>query len=356
VNRGDIVEANEFYLAIAGDAERHGFYDAALRAGLLKNGTQRQRPTVLDCSSGAGMPSLLAAKQHGLRTLTLASRSEWSKVLRKVAQDNGVEELMESYAADARELLEALLPNSERVDVVVVDPPGTPVHGLSPFAVLPSVRKHLLREGGVVVPAGGCLEVGLVESIDLAYMFSVPGRHWEEIDLAVWNEEARRQRVLERLVPYTKWIGNHSSVAFKWLSEPRCVFDADFQNYGIPGQDPPVPETTSTQGVAMTADGSAHAVVARWVVWATNEDRTTRLGAESGYLGRALTWPHYVQAIAAPDTLPGVMDPVVVRAGEVWNLEVGVKQGSAKVTGAAGPEFSLRMLGKIEPGEGRQEI
>ena len=27
-----------------------------------------------------------------------------------------------------------------------------------PSEVLPSVRKHLLREGGVVVPAGGCLE------------------------------------------------------------------------------------------------------------------------------------------------------------------------------------------------------
>ena len=43
--------------------------------------------------------------------------------------------------------------------------PGTPMHGMSPFAILPAIRKELLREDGIVVPSLACLEVALVESL-----------------------------------------------------------------------------------------------------------------------------------------------------------------------------------------------
>jgi len=331
-------------LPLAGDAERHEFYAAALSAAVARfNSTGRSQPSVLDCSGSAGVPALLAAREHGLHALALESRSEFARAVRRIAEDNGLGELVEAYAADPRDLVESLLPLGERADIVVVDPPGTPLHGHSPFALLPSVRKYLLKEDGLVVPAGACLEVGLVESEDVAHMFSVPGGRWEDVDLTVWNEETRRQHVLERLVPYTKWFGPHSTMSQKWLSTPRCVFQVDLAEYGRAAA--PAEETT-VHPLAVTADGQAHALVARWVLWAEPAGHAQRLGPESSYLGRALTWPSYVQALAAPGTGPGVLDPVPLRAGEAWSLEVTVRQGASKLTAVAGPEFSLRLAGR----------
>jgi len=257
-----------------------------------------------------------------------------------VAEDNGVSDKVEAYAVDPRDLMEILLPGGDRADVLVLEPPGTPVQGLNPFAILPSVRKRLMKPNALVVPAGGCFEVGLVDSEQLASMFSVPGGQWQEIDLTVWNEEARRQRVLERLVPYTKWFGAHSSMSLTWLTQPQCVFDVDFRTYGLEDANP---ESQVLHELEAVADGQAHALVARWVVWDDHDDRVRRLGAGSDYLGRGLTWPHYVQALAMPGTAAGVLEPIPVHAGERWQLEVVVRQGAAKVTGTAGPEFSFNL-------------
>lgn len=43
-------------------------------------------------------------------------------------------------------------------DILVLEPPGTPLHGLSPFALLPVLRR------GLVVPQSACLEAAFVES------------------------------------------------------------------------------------------------------------------------------------------------------------------------------------------------
>lgn len=277
-----MIEANEFYLPLAGDTERHAFYEAGLRAAIeaSRDEGSGQRPTVLDCSGSGGVPALLAAKQHGLQALVLTQRAEFKRALRLVAKDNGVEELVQVHAADPRDLIEAMLPGGLRVDVVVVDPPGTPMHSMSPFAVLPAIRKYLLKEGGRVVPAGGCLRVRLLDSVDLAQMFYVPGGRWEEVDLSVWNMEAHRQGVLERLVPYTKWFGAHSTMNTTWLSEPRCVFEVDLNDYGGAA---PSPEQVRVHELPIVADGRAHALVAEWEVWA-EPGRRGRLGA------RADTW------------------------------------------------------------------
>jgi len=356
VNRGDMIEGNEYYLPMVGDHERHEFYEAAVSAAIKRNSTATSEQTVLDCSSSAGIPSLVAAKHHGLKTVTLTQRTEFAKVLRQVAKDNGVDDRMEAYASDPRQFLESLLPRGERVDIAVIDPPGTPLHGLSPFAVLPSIRKHLLKENGTVAPGFACLQVGLVESDDMADMFAVPGtgRAWSEpagkehIDLTVWNEQARNGAVLERLVPYTKWFGRHSTMAHRWLSPPECIFEVDFNEYGRAA---PREEDSYTRPLSVEVDGRAHGIVARWEVRAGSETNSATLGADSDYFGRSLTWPHYVQAIASPGTEAGIINPVSVKAGERWELQVTVRQGKAKVTGAAGPEFTLRLGGKEkEPG------
>mmetsp|Transcript_33934 Transcript_33934/g.101202 ORF Transcript_33934/g.101202 Transcript_33934/m.101202 type:complete len:733 (-) Transcript_33934:85-2283(-) len=341
VDRAEFVEANEFLLPLAGDAERLRFYDQALDAAVARlDSPGRARPTVLDCSGHSGVPALSAAKRHGLEALVLTRRSHLSRVVRELAEDNGVGALVEAYGADPRDLLEPLLPQGRRADIVVLEPPGTPVRGLSPFALLPSIRKHLLREDGMVVPAGGCLEAGIAESADVAELFAVPGGHWGAIDLSVWNEEARRHGVLERLVPYTKWFGSHSRMSWKWLSAPTCIFEVDLSSYGrvaVPQEDRRLLEVQATE------DGKAHAILARWVVWDSARDRSPRLGAEGAYLGRSLTWPTYVQALAAPGTEPGLFEPHDVQRGQRWGLEVTIRQGAGKVTGTAGPEFSLSL-------------
>jgi len=257
-----------------------------------------------------------------------------------VAKVNGVQELVEAYSADPRDMLELLLPRGERADIVVVEPPGTPLHGLSPFAVLPSINKNLLKEGGVVVPGGGCFEVGLVESDNLASMFAVPGGRWAEMDMTIWNEEALKQGVLDRLVPYTKWFGFHSTMGYKWLSPPRCIHEVDFGAYGKAALSN---ESIAVHSLPVAESGRGHALVARWLVWDTME-KQRMLGAESGYLGRALTWPHYVQALSSPTSAPGAVQPLAVSAGDVVQLEVTVRQAGGKRTGSAGPEFAMRIL------------
>ena len=70
--------------------------------------------------------------------------------------------------------------------------------------------------------------------------------------------------------------------------------------------------------------GSAHVLVARWAAfW-----KARRLGAESNYVGRDWTWPHYVQLLAGSEV--GLLEPLRLRKG--WQkLELEVRQGAAKV-------------------------
>jgi len=356
-----MIEGNEYYLPMAGDTQRHAFYEAALNAAIKENRTASAEPVVLDCSSDAGIPSLVAARNHGLKAVTLTQRNEFAKLLRQVAADNNVTDFVEAYAADPRDFMETLLPTGEKVDIVAIDPPGTPLQGLSPFAVLPTIKKKLLKEGGSVAPARACLLVGLVESVDMGEMFSVPNNsRWQEINLTVWNHEARRNGILERLTPYTKWFGRFSTMEYRWLSKPRCAWNVNFNDYyGVHGNSTPPEEEKYEQALSVETDGRAHAIVARWEAWATADKSSPSLGAESDYFGRSLTWPHFVQAI----TVPGLEDshhiePVPVKAGEQWVLDVTVLQGTGKVTGMAGPEFSLR-LGKnegMQPHQGGVEL
>ncbi|CAE8620676.1 unnamed protein product [Polarella glacialis] len=341
VDRRSMREANDFFLPVAGDRERHNFYASGIDAAVaeLSRRNASKKSTLLDCS-GTALPAFHAAQKHGMKSLAMPRWTHIGDVLKQVAQDNHLNRsVVEVFAADPREMFDILMPEGKRADIVVVEPPGTPLHGLSPFAVLPTVRKELLEADGLVVPGRACLELGLVESVELAHLFSVPGGSWDKVDLTVWNEEARRRGVLTRLVPYTKWLGSHSTLKHRWLSKPVCVFHVDLNEYA---KVQPPPEETLSHDLEIHVDGLAHAVVTRWAVFSSGAEK---LDAESDYLGRELTWPHYVQALAAPGTGPGVLDPIPVRAGEAQQLKLTVKQGSAKVTGSAGPEFTIRIVG-----------
>ncbi|CAJ1403144.1 unnamed protein product [Effrenium voratum] len=342
IGRAAAKEANEFLLPVAGDHERHDFYAKALeeaKESLSSQGTAR----LLDCSA-LGLPGLAAARD-GLRAVLMPRWDHLAAVLKEMLEAQGINGT-EVLTADPREMFDILMPEGEKADIVVLEPPGTPLHGLSPFALLPQIRKELLKADGLVVPGSACLELGLVESEELSYMFSIPRGHWQEVDLTVWNEEARRQGVLTQLVPYTKWLGSHSSLRYRWLSPPECIYHVDLNAYGT---GPMTKEETFVRELRVVEDGQVHAIVARWAVFSSSQ----RLGADSSYLGRDLTWPHYVQAVAKPNTQPGLLEPLPLRKGGVAALRVSVRQGAAKVTGTAGPEFTLRLA---EGGESRTEL
>eukprot|EP00434_Breviolum_minutum_P005444 symbB.v1.2.004796.t1/scaffold270.1/size246978/7 len=346
-------EANEFLLPVAGDVERHNFYAAALDDAvkiLARNGL-----TLLDCSSNAGMPSFYAAR-HGIRSVVMPRSDHLGEVLRQMKEDQGLNDTAEVLVGDPREMLAAQACSDH-----FFTPFGTPLHGMSPFAILPSIRKELIQEHGIVVPSLACLEVALVESEQLSHMFSIPNGRWDEVDLREWNREAgesssglpsgrfitldlceaRRQGVLNRLVPYTKWLGSRSSIQLRWLSSPECVYNIDLNAYA---RTPAAQEETSDLELPVSEDGLVHAIVARWAVF-TGEQR---LGAESSY----------VQAVAKPGTDPGLLEPLPVEIG-LEKMQMVIRQGAAKVTGAAGPEFTLRLLradGEIQPFEDRKRL
>eukprot|EP00913_Durusdinium_trenchii_P031698 g29684.t1 len=229
-DRFAVKEANEFVLPIAGDHERHDFYAFAVEEAvrqLQQDNLTLLNLTLLDCSSNAGMPGFWAANL-GIKSLVMPRWDHIAGVLRQIAEESVIPR---NHTAEAcfdegfccMTQFDILLPENKRANIVVMDPPGTPLHGLSPFALLPSIRKELLEANGLVVPGHACLEVALMESEELSQMFSIPGGHWHEVDLRVWNEEARKQGVLSQLVPYTKWLGSRSSLRFRWLSAPKCV-------------------------------------------------------------------------------------------------------------------------------------
>ncbi|CAL1155186.1 unnamed protein product [Cladocopium goreaui] len=332
-----VKETNEFLLPVAGDIHRHDFYAAAIDHAVETLGMHSL--TLLDCSSNAGLPGFYAASK-GIRSVVMPRWNHVAEVLQQIVQEHGLNDTTEVVAGDPREMFDILLPQGKRVNIVVVDPPGTPMHGMSPFAILPAIRKELLQEDGLVVPSLACLEVALLESEELAHMFSIPKGRWGEVDLREWNREARRQGVLSRLVPYTKWLGSQSSLRFRWLSSPQCVYDMDLNAYA---RAPATKEETLDLELPVL-DGLVHAIVARWAVFSGQN----RLGAESSYLGRDLTWPQYVQAVGKPGMDPGLLEPLPVQRG-LEKLQLVVRQGAAKVTGAAGPEFTLRLRAEPEP-------
>ncbi|CAE7360737.1 PRMT7 [Symbiodinium sp. CCMP2592] len=339
IPRQSIKEANEFLLPVAGDQERHDFYAEALQSAVRE--LEGRPHTLLDCSGNAGLPGFYAAKHGLLRSLVMPGSEHVASILRQIAEENGVEGA-EVFAGDPREMFDVLLPEGRRADIVVVDPPGTPLHGRSPFAILPALRKELLQDKGLVVPPLACFEVGLLESLELSQMFSIPNGTWEEVDLQVWNEEARRQGLLGRMVPHTKWLGGHSTLRRRWLSQPQCLYHVDLNEYG---RAPISGEETLRRSLPIEAAGFVHAIVGRWVVFAEKGPAARRLGAESTYEGRDLTWPQYVQAVARADTNLGLLEPLPVEAGAVLQLKVTVRLGAAKVTGSAGPEFALQLVG-----------
>jgi len=337
LNRAERVEANDFYLPVAGDTERQAFYRHEI-ADAVKRLSVSKPLTVLDCSANLGIPALLSAVDHHLPALVLTRTKGVAELIQEVASDNNVASLVEAYALEPRDLIEALLPLGKKADIVVLEAPGTPVPGFSPFAVLPVLSK-LLAPGGLVIPGSACLEVGLLESEELSHLHSVPMGRWEDIDLTVWNEEARRQHVLERVVPYRKWLGLQSTLRRKWLTSLQCLYHVDLNQYTTEAVN------ASVHSLPIISSGHAHAVVARWVL--PNGQRW--LGADSTYLGRSLTWPHYVQPLAS-STQPGILDPVDVQKGTEVTLRMVILQGAAKKTGAAGPEFHF------EVHKGKQEL
>ena len=77
-------------------------------------------------------------------------------------------------------------------------------------------------------------------------------------------------------------------------------------------------ETRTNHKLLVKSPGNANAIVGRWVVWGDESDRKrNQLGFESSYLGRSLTWPHYVQALAANGTTPGIINPLPMLADQV---------------------------------------
>ncbi|CAK9063501.1 unnamed protein product [Durusdinium trenchii] len=324
-DRFAVKEANEFVLPIAGDHERHDFYAFAVEEAvrqLQQDNLTLLNLTLLDCSSNAGMPGFWAANL-GIKSLVMPRWDHIAGVLRQIAEESVIprNHTAEVLAGDPREMFDILLPENKRANIVVMDPPGTPLHGLSPFALLPSIRKELLEANGLVVPGHACLEVALMESEELSQMFSIPGGHWHEVDLRVWNEEARKQGVLSQLVPYTKWLGSRSSLRFRWLSAPKCVYHVDLNTWphGLPAK-----ENFGLE-LRVEEEGLVHAIVARWAVFSGPR----RLSADSRYLGRDLTWPHYVQVVAQPDTDPGLLEPVPTSKG-LAKLQLSVRHGPAK--------------------------
>lgn len=143
------------YARMIADERRTGAYVRALEAVV------RPGSVVVDVGAGTGIFALVACRL-GARRVFAIDTNEAIQVGQALARENGFSDRIVFLQKDVREVE---LP--ERADVVVSD-----LRGVSPLcgdhlAIIEYVRDHLLKPGGVLVPASDRLMVAIADQADL---------------------------------------------------------------------------------------------------------------------------------------------------------------------------------------------
>ena len=145
---------NDWHFPMMNDRARNDAFRRTLEAVVTPGSI------VLDVGSGGGVLSLLAARLGAKDVFAVEANADIAKVS---------EEVFRGQSFDTRNIhvinsLSTELKGMPKVDVLVSEILGTFLQGESALEYMSDARDRFLREGGVVVPAGGVQYASVVES------------------------------------------------------------------------------------------------------------------------------------------------------------------------------------------------
>eukprot|EP00747_Dinoflagellata_sp_TGD_P211825 gnl/TRDRNA2_/TRDRNA2_85007_c0_seq1.p1 gnl/TRDRNA2_/TRDRNA2_85007_c0~~gnl/TRDRNA2_/TRDRNA2_85007_c0_seq1.p1 ORF type:complete len:800 (+),score=162.79 gnl/TRDRNA2_/TRDRNA2_85007_c0_seq1:309-2402(+) len=370
------VEMNTMHIPRAGEDRRAQFFKAAIDAAatelediisarpmkLRDNDAgfdleEELRPTLLDSTMDMGLPAMYAAKQHEMATMAMTPFTEQLRIMKNMAKAwKGVKRVTIS-TSNPTGLFAYDLPKGKQVDAVVVDlpgltdvvPNGTQYTGYNPFTLITFARQKFLKKDGIVIPGGACLEVGVIESEDIATTYSVPsGQTKNGLDVTVWNEGARDQGTWAHPFLSRGAFHANTSLSSRWIMEPKCMYDLDYNELiSMKADRKPIPaEDSKSISFEVLEAGKATAVVAYWKGWAHKSKKDVTLGPDEQSLGSdglQASWPHFIKPALGPSNDPGVIAPISMKKGEEWSVKLIIRNGEAKYHGIDGPEFDFKL-------------
>jgi protein arginine N-methyltransferase 7 len=211
-----ITAANDFHYAMMNDHDRNDFYLKALAKVVDANSL------VLEIGTGSGLLAMIAARQNPKGVVAVEANHDMCAVARKNMRANNLEDKISIVNKLSTEVLLQDFPEDERPNVLVSEILGTLLLGESALDYVSDVRERLLAPDAVIIPAGGCQFVTLIESADLQAITSVKG--WGGYDLEGFNSLQDTVSLV-----FTKQFGfRFSSIKHRVLAPRVVVADVDF--------------------------------------------------------------------------------------------------------------------------------
>jgi len=257
-NESLIEAVNDWHYAMLNDSHRNDFYFDAM-AGRV------QGKRVVDIGAGSGLLSLMAAKQGASEVIAIEASHDMVDLATLNIQRNS--------AADKVRIVHSLsssvvLPEEERVDVIVSETLGALMLGEGMLDYLADARLRLAKPGCAVIPAGGAQYAVLISSASLAMVSSVQPACCNGFDLSAIGSLQDTGNLF-----FTKQWGFrlNSLVDLVEMSPRLCMLEVDFHS----SERKDIPATKTFQLQALRA-GTVHAVVTSWEVW-SDAERTHRI-------------------------------------------------------------------------------
>lgn len=313
-----LVEAvNDFHYAMMNDVNRNEFYQKALAKYVTAESV------VLEIGTGSGLLAMMSAKAGAKHVYAIEANRHMCQLAKINMEVNKLSNITVINKLSTYTKHPADLP--QKANLLISEIIGTLLLGESALEYVADVRERLLAPDAIIIPAGGCQFVELIECEDLESITSV--KSWGGLDLSSMN-------ILQDTVStvFTKQYGFRlNSVAYKSIVEKTCVADVDF--YTHKSGDLPLSQKIH---VKAAKSGRIHAVVMYWEAYA-DRDRTIVMSTNpqdtKDNFSRDLQWGQAIQLVEerskqhnGPNDKPR---PLIVEEGEELILDVRFSEDSA---------------------------
>jgi hypothetical protein len=210
-----------WHFAMMNDVVRNSAYEAALKRALEKGGT------VLDIGTGSGLLSMLAVRHGASQVVTCEAITVMANKAKEIIRHNGLADRIRVINKRSTDLqVGAGKDIAERADVLVTEIFDDGLLGEGAFVAIDHARKHLLKPGAQVIPAGVRVMAVCIESQEIHNndrVGAVSG-----FDLSPFNELSG--------LSGKQYVGYHlDKMNHRRLSRVQDIFEFDFSN--LPGNE-----------------------------------------------------------------------------------------------------------------------
>jgi type II protein arginine methyltransferase len=260
-----------WHFSMLNDGQRNEAFDAAIRRAVAGK-------TVLDIGSGSGLLAMMAARAGAERIYTCEMNDVIADFAERIVSANGYANKIKIIAKKSQDLV---LGNdlAEKVDVLVTETVDSALLGEGIIPIVLHARKHLLREGGQIIPRRARMYAALLQARDVWEMNRVDVA--SGFDVSLFNHLATDGFYPVRLDRFEH----------RFLSESFRLCQFDFMVDALKPRRFDIP-------LVATETGECHAI-AYWFDLYVDDDTsfsTSPLNGESH-------WKQAVQCFTSPVTL-----------------------------------------------------